>query len=184
MEVTNIQNKKKRKSRRFMPISVLGYAQNLGEFIRCPKSSVDFQMGTPLTWRSLKDQFHLMNTKILKFLGFLVSWFLGFVVLWFCGFVVSWFRGFLVSLFRRFLVSWFLGCFASSFQSLEVSQIQKVIHITKLQVHVLLKDIGPILSNFHFICLIGFHLTLKISKSSHFVLFERYWSHFQDFHKY
>ena len=96
-----------------------------------------------------------------KFLGFcvclvsdfLIYWFIGFLVL---GFLVSGFLGFLVSWFQGLLVSWLLGFKDYWFIGFLVSWIQK-------KSLVFLTDIWPILP----IC--------------HFMFFDRYWFHIQDF---
>ena len=69
-------------------------------------------------------------------IGFLASWFL---VSWFQGLLVSWFIGFLFLGFE-FIDLWFLGFKVSEFQGFKNPSM-------------LLKDIGSILPNFHFMFL-------------------------------
>ena len=78
---------------------------------------------------------------------------MGVLLSWCFALFVSWFLGYKVSWFQSLLVSWFQNSEVSKFQSSNVSKLH----------YVLLEYIGPELPKFHF------------------MFFELYWSHLQDY---
>ena len=104
----------------------------------------------------------LENKKVSWLLGYLVCWLQGFMVSWFLGFLVfnflvSWFLGFLVS---WCLVSWFLGLWVSWFLFFLVSWF-----------------LGSWFRRFW----VSWFQCFRDLPNSNCMLFNKYWSHIQDF---